>query len=367
MRFTHDNLPQRVCFGSGEAAANLRRQVESLGASRVMVIAAKAEEGLADEVTAELPVVVRHDDVVMHVPVEVAERAREAAAAAGADALVSVGGGSTTGLAKAIALTAGLPIVAVPTTYAGSEATPVWGLTEGARKTTGVDPVVLPKVIVYDATLTMTLPVPMSVASGLNALAHCVDSMWAPSADPINAAFAAEGIRSLAAGLPKVVADPLDLEGREQALYAAYLSATAFASAGSGLHHKICHVLGGACNLPHAQTHAIVLPYVLAFNAPAAPEAERRIALSFGTGAFGTGAFGTGAFGTGTALDGLQALRQELDAPRALRDIGLIEDAIPDAADAILPAVPPSNPRPVTADDLRALLRAAWSGADPTT
>lgn len=355
MRFVHDNLPQRVCFGSGEAAANLRRQIENIGASEVMVIAAKAEAGLADQVTAELPVAVRHDDVVMHVPVEVAERARATAAATGADALVSVGGGSTTGLAKAIALTAGLPIVAVPTTYAGSEATPVWGLTEGARKTTGVDPVVLPRVIVYDATLTMTLPVPMSVASGLNALAHCVDSMWAPNADPINAAFAAEGIRSLAAGLPKVVADPLDLEGREQALYAAYLSATAFASAGSGLHHKICHVLGGAYNLPHAQTHAIVLPYVLAFNAPAAPEAERRIAASFGNGAFGTG----------TALDGLQALRQELDAPRALRDIGFTEDAIPDAADAILPAVPPSNPRPVTAEDLRALLRAAWSGADP--
>jgi maleylacetate reductase len=350
MRFVHDNLPQRVCFGSGEAAVNLRRQIGSLGASAVMVIAAKAEAGLADEVTAGLPVALRHDDVVMHVPVEVAERAREAAAAVGADALVSVGGGSTTGLAKAIALTSGLPIVTVPTTYAGSEATPVWGLTEGARKTTGIDPVVLPKVIVYDATLTMTLPVPMSVASGLNALAHCVDSMWAPNADPINAAFAAEGIRSLAAGLPKVVADPLDLDGREQALYAAYLSATAFASAGSGLHHKICHVLGGAYNLPHAQTHATVLPYVLAFNGPAAPEAERRIAA---------------AFGTEPAIDGLQALRQELDAPRALRDYGFTEDAIPEAADAILPAVPPSNPRPVTAEDLRGLLRAAWSGADP--
>ena len=359
MRFIHDNLPQRVCFGSGEAAANLRRQIEDLGASRVMVIAAKAEAGLADEVTAGLPAVVRHDNVVMHVPAEVAERAREAAAAAGADALISVGGGSTTGLAKAVALTSGLPIVAVPTTYAGSEATPVWGLTVGARKTTGIDPIVLPSVIVYDATLTMTLPVPMSVASGLNALAHCVDSMWAPNADPINAAFAAEGIRSLAAGLPKVVADPLALEGREQALYAAYLSATAFASAGSGLHHKICHVLGGAYNLPHAQTHAIVLPYVLAFNAPAAPEAERRIALSFGAGAFGTGT-------SGTAIDGLQAFRQELDAPRALRDIGFTQDAIPEAADAILPAVPPSNPRQVTAEDLRRLLRAAWSGADPT-
>jgi maleylacetate reductase len=350
MRFVHDNLPQRVCFGSGEAAANLRLQTEELGASRIMVIAAKAEATLADEVAADLPVVLRYDDVVMHVPVEVADRGREAAAAADADVLVSVGGGSTTGLAKAIALTSGLPIVAVPTTYAGSEATPVWGLTEGARKTTGIDPRVLPKVIVYDATLTMSLPVPMSVASGLNALAHCVDSMWAPNADPINAAFAAEGIRSLAAGLPKVVADPLDRSGREQALYAAYLSATAFASAGSGLHHKICHVLGGAYNLPHAQTHAVVLPYVLAFNASAAPRAASRIAA---------------AFGSATAIDGLQALRAELEAPSALSDYGFTQDAIDEAADAILPAVPPSNPRPVTTGDLRSILRAAWSGVDP--
>jgi alcohol dehydrogenase class IV len=352
MRFVHDTLPQRVAFGSGEAAANLRTEIGALGATRVMLIAAKAEMQLADTVAVDIPVALRHDDVVMHVPVEVAERAREAAVRADADVLVSVGGGSTTGLAKAVALTTGLPIVAVPTTYAGSEATPVWGLTEGAKKTTGTDKRVLPRVIVYDAALTMPLPVDMSVASGLNALAHCVDSMWAPSADPINAAFAAEGIRSLASGLPKVVADPMDLDGREQALYAAYLSATAFASAGSGLHHKICHVLGGKYNLPHAQTHATVLPYVLAFNGPAAPAAEQRIAA---------------AFGAPSALDGLVALKRELNAPHALADYGFAVESVPEAAAAILPSVPPSNPRPVTAEDLRALLLAAWSGADPST
>ncbi len=352
MRFVHDTLPQRVCFGSGEAAANLSSEIGNLGARRVMLIAAPEESDLADTVATDLPVALRHDDVVMHVPVEVADRARQAAAEHQVDALVSVGGGSTTGLAKAVALTTGLPIVAVPTTYAGSEATPVWGLTEGAKKTTGTDRRVLPKVIVYDAALTMSLPVEMSVASGLNALAHCVDSMWAPNADPVNAAFAAEGIRSLAAGLPKVVADPMDLDGREHALYAAYLSATAFASAGSGLHHKICHVLGGKYNLPHAQTHATVLPYVLAFNGPAAPGAERRIAAALGTTA---------------ALDGLVALKRELNAPRALADYGFTEDSIAEAAEAILPSVPPSNPRPVTAADLRALLRAAWSGSSPET
>jgi maleylacetate reductase len=355
MRFVHDTLPQRVAFGSGAAAANLSSEISLLGATRVMLIAAKPEADLADSIATDLPVVLRHDDVVMHVPVEVAERAREAAAGARVDALVCVGGGSTTGLAKAVAMTTGLPIVAVPTTYAGSEATPVWGLTEGAKKTTGVDQRVLPKAIVYDAALTLSLPLEMSVASGLNALAHCVDSLWAPNADPINAAFAAEGIRALAAGLPKVVADPMDLDGREHALYAAYLSAVAFASAGSGLHHKICHVLGGKYNLPHAQTHATVLPYVLAFNGPAAPDAERRIAA----------AFGSAGFGGDSGLDGLVALKQELNSPRALADYGFTEEAIPEAAEAILPSVPPSNPRPVTVEDLVALLSAAWAGADP--
>ncbi len=350
MRFVYESLPQRVCFGSGEAAGTLVRELDRLGASKVMVIAAGPESELAERITADVPVALRYHDVVMHVPVDVAERAREVATQHGVDALVSVGGGSTTGLAKAIALTSGLPVVAVPTTYAGSEATNVWGLTEGARKTTGVDPRVLPRVIVYDAALTVSLPVPMSVASGLNALAHCVDSMWAPNAHPINRALAGEGIRALRAGLPEVVADPAGLDGRERALYAAYLSAAAFASAGSGLHHKICHVLGGAYNLPHAQTHAVVLPYVLAFNGPAMPEAQRRIA---------------DALGAGRAIDGLEELRRELQAPRALRDYGFAESDIPGAAEAMVPVVPPSNPRPVTAGDLRRLLHAAWEGANP--
>lgn len=350
MRFEHETLGQRVRFASEAAAEGVVEEVGLLGATKVMVIAAVAEADLAKRVTADVPVVLVHDEVVMHVPVSVAERARAAAAAHDVDAIVSVGGGSTTGLAKAVALTSGLPVVAVPTTYAGSEATNVWGLTEGARKTTGVDPRVLPRAVVYDASLMLSLPVDLSVASGLNALAHCVDSLWAPRADPINTALATEGIRALDAGLPLVVAAPEGLPGREQALYGAYLSAVAFASAGSGLHHKICHVLGGRYDLPHAATHAVVLPYVLALNAPAAPEAERRIAA---------------AFGSATALAGLQALRQRIDAPRALRDYGFEESQIPDAVEAILPVVPESNPATVTPDDLTRLLRSAWEGAEP--
>jgi maleylacetate reductase len=350
VRFEHEGTAQRVLFGSGQAAQAVAGEIDRLGSRRVMVIAAGSGRGLAESLTAGLPVAVHHDEVVMHVPVEVAGRARTVAGVHDIDAIVCVGGGSTTGLAKAVALTTGVPIVAVPTTYAGSEATNVWGLTEGARKTTGVDARVLPRAIVYDASLMLTLPVGTSVASGLNALAHCVDSMWAPRADPIDRAIASEGVRALRIGLPQVVASPRGLEGREYALYGAYLSAVAFASAGSGLHHKICHVLGGRYDLPHAQTHAVVLPHVLAFNAPNAPEAEQRIAA---------------AFHARTAVEGLQKLRAELDAPKALRDYGLRAADIPDAVEAILPAVPTGNPTPVTRHNLARLLHAAWEGTDP--
>ncbi|MEV6490811.1 maleylacetate reductase [Actinoplanes sp. NPDC051633] len=314
MRFVHETLCQRVVFAPGSAAEAVHDEV---GSSRVMLIGTRLD----------VPAVLRWDEVVMHVPVAVAERARAAAAARQVEVIVSVGGGSATGLAKAVALTTGLPVVAVPTTYAGSEATNVWGLTANGRKTTGTDPRVLPRTVVYDATLTATLPTELAVASGLNALAHCVDSLWAPRADPINAALAGEGIRALMAALP---------DDREQMFYGTYLAAVAFASAGSGLHHKICHVLGGMFGLPHAQTHAVVLPHVLALNAPGA--------------------------GGRITLDELQDLRRRVDAPRALRDYGFEEDQIPAAVEAILPVVPDNNPVPVNAGNLKQLLHDAWEG-----
>jgi len=350
MRFVHDTAPQRVRFASGDAAAQLAEEISTTGVRRLMVIADESARDAAVRLTEGLPVVITHDEVVMHVPRAVATRARDAARARDADALVCVGGGSTTGLAKAVALETGLPIIAVPTTYAGSEATSIWGITEDRLKRTGTDPRVLPRAIIYDATLTLSLPIDLSVASGLNALAHCIDSMWAPRADPINAAFAAEGLRALRTGLPMIKDDPTGLPGREHALYGAYLSALAFASAGSGLHHKICHVLGGMFDLPHAQTHAVVLPHVLAANAPHAVEVERRIAE---------------ALDSETAHKGLRALQQALDAPTALRDYGMPEDGIAPAAEAVFSQVPAGNPAPLMIDDLVSLLRAAWEGALP--
>ncbi|MER5435740.1 maleylacetate reductase [Streptomyces sp. NPDC002588] len=350
LTFENITLGQRVLFGYGRAAHHVAAEVDRLGARGVMVIAAPAEAGIADRITAGLPVVLRHDDVRPHVPVEQAEAARAAAKESGADLVVCVGGGSTTGLAKAVALTTRLPIVAVPTTYAGSEATNVWGLTEASRKTTGADDVVLPVAVVYDSELTLSLPIGLSVASGLNAIAHCVDSMWAPRTNPVNQAFAMEGLRAVAGGLRRIVREPDDIDGRDATLYGCYLSGVAFASAGSGLHHKICHVLGGAYDLPHAQTHATVLPYVLELNAPGAPDAARRIAA---------------ALDSATPVAGLNALREELDAPRALADHGLRREDIPEAVRLILPYVPANNPVPAGAEDLTDLLTRAWAGKPP--
>ena len=257
-----------------------------------------------------LPVAVLHDEVVEHVPVEVAERARAAAAGHDVDALVSVGGGSTTGLAKAVALTTGLPIVAVPTTYAGSEATDVWGLTEGGRKTTGVDPRVLPRAVVYDASLTLSLPVRLSVASGLNALAHCVDSMWAPRADPIDQALAREGIRALAPGLPRVVERP---GGARRA------RADAVRRLPGRRRLRLGRLRAAPQDLPRARRDVTACRtprptpsccrYVLALNAPARPTPSGGWPRPSARRPPSTGSHDAAGRGS--------------DAPRALRDLGL--------------------------------------------
>jgi alcohol dehydrogenase class IV/protocatechuate 3,4-dioxygenase beta subunit len=349
--FARDALPGRVVFGAGTARTALAGEVARLGVSRLLLIAAGGGETVARELAAPLAdrIAGTFRGVQPHVPVEVADAARKQAAAVGADAVLSVGGGSATGTAKAVALTTGLPVIAVPTTYAGSEVTPVWGLTDGERKTTGVDARVLPRLVIYDPELTVSLPGPLSAASGLNAMAHCVDAFWAPGRNPVSTLAAAEAIRVLAAALPVVSRDGTDLGARGDLLYGAYLAGTAFAVAGSGLHHKMCHVLGGRYGLPHAQTHAIMLPYVLAFNAPGAPDAAGRIGQ---------------ALGSEDPAGTLQALAARLGLPRGLRDIGLREEQLAEAARLIEPVVPADNPVPAGAAALLALLRQAWAG-DP--
>jgi alcohol dehydrogenase class IV len=404
--FHYDALPGRVVFGAGVARRELLAEADRLNADRVLLVATESEEPLARELAAPLGdrVVAVFTSVRPHVPIQVAEAARALATSVRADAVLSVGGGSTTGTAKAIALTTGLPIIAVPTTYAGSEVTPVWGLTERSasgtsigtersasgtsigtersasgtsigtersasgtsirteqsRKTTGVDHRVLPRTVVYDPELTLTLPADLSAASGLNALAHCVEAFWAPRRNPISSLAAEEGIRALAAGLPAVYADPTDLAARSDLLYGAYLAGSAFAVAGSGLHHKICHALGGAFNLPHAQTHAIVLPEVLAFNAPAAPDAASRIGRALGA------SHPDGNDKT-DPVAALRALSADLGIPRGLRELGLREDQIEEIVELVAPAVPVDNPRRADPAALREIIHAAWAGSVPAT
>jgi maleylacetate reductase len=285
----------------------------------------------------------------MHVPAEVAAAARDRAQRLDADCCVAMGGGSTTGLAKAIALTSELPILAIPTTYAGSEMTPIWGFTENGVKKTGRDLRVLPRTVIYDPTLTLALPVAMSVTSGINAIAHCVEALYARDANPIISLIAEEGIRALAGSLPEIVKQPDHLEARSNALYGAWLGGVSLGAVGMALHHKMCHTLGGTFNLPHAETHTVVLPHAVAYNASAAPEAMERIAR---------------ALGAGSAADGLYDLAASLGAPVSLQALGMTRDQLDRAADlAVQNAY--DNPRPVTRKAIRSLLEDAFTGRRP--
>jgi maleylacetate reductase len=286
----------------------------------------------------------------MHVPVEVARRARELAAELGADGCVAVGGGSAVGLGKAIALEHDLPIIAVPTTYAGSEMTPVWGLTEGGEKRTGRDVRVLPRSVLYDPEMTLGLPAGMSATSGMNAIAHAVEGLYAPDATPIISLMAEEGARALAGALPAVVANGGDIDARAEAQYGAWLCGAVLAATTMSLHHKLCHTLGGTLDLPHAQTHTVVLPHALAFNQPAAPQAVAALSRALG--------------GAPDPARELWELAGRLGAPRSLAELGMAEADIPRITELAV-AKPYANPRPVTRNGVESLLRAAWAGDQP--
>lgn len=350
LSFIYDALPSRVVFGP-RSMERLAEEIGRLGARRALVLCTAEQKQIAAEVTAALGerAAGLFDRAVMHVPVEVAQAAREEAARLGADCCVAVGGGSTTGLAKAIALTSELPVVAVPTTYAGSEMTPIWGLTEGGVKRTGRDTRVLPKIVIYDPWLTLSLPAALSATSGMNAIAHCVEALYSKDANPVISLISEEGIRALAAALPAVVRRPADLEARSEALYGAWLAGVALGAVGMALHHKLCHTLGGTFNLPHAETHTVVLPHAVAYNTPAAPEAMARVAR---------------ALGAETAAQGLFDLAKSLGAPVSLEALGMPEDGLDRAAELAVQN-PYYNPRAVTQEGVRALLAAAYRGERP--
>jgi alcohol dehydrogenase class IV len=348
--FLYEALPARVLFGSG-TIAQLSPEVERLGIRRALVLATPGRPGKA----AQLSALLRdrfagvHAGAVMHTPVSATEEALRAVAETGADGLVAFGGGSAIGLAKAVALRTDLPQVAVPTTYAGSEMTPILGEAVEGVKTTQRSLKVLPETVIYDVDLTLGLPPHVSATSGMNAIAHAVEALYAREQNPVTSLMAEEGIAALARALPIIVQDPSDRAARSDGLYGAWLCGVCLGAVGMALHHKLCHTLGGSFGLPHSETHAVILPHAAAYNAAAAPFAMARVAR---------------ALGTGHAAWGLYDLTGRLGAPRSLRELGMAESGIERAADLAVER-PYWNPRPVERDAVRDLIARAWAGAPP--
>ena len=339
-------MPVRVVFGAG-AVSQLAAEVERLGATRVLLISTPGRADMVRSVARNLKIAGIFDQAVMHTPIKAVEAARDLAKSLGADCCITVGGGSTIGFGKAIALTSALPIVAVPTTYSGSEMTTIWGISEGGAKKTGRDPKVMPKAVIYDPQLTLDLPAGVSAASGMNAMAHCAEALYSHDGNPVVSLMAEEGIRALAAALPLIVQAPRDLEARSSALYGAWLAGLTISTTGNALHHKLCHVLGGF-GLPHAETHAIVLPHALRYNSVAG-EAMRRIAR---------------AMGVDDAPSGIWQLEQRLGLPMKLADIGMKREDLERAARIAVQA-PYPNPRKVEYQPVLELLHNAYAGKKP--
>ena len=347
--FTYQSLPARVVFGWG-TLGQVADEVRRLPAARAMIVATPEQTVAADALADRLDTLVAgvFAEAAMHTPVAVSERATATAQAVGADCVVAIGGGSAIGLGKAVALRTGLPQIAVPTTYAGSEATPIIGQTDNGRKLTTRDMAVLPRAIVYDVALTTTLPPAMTANSGMNAVAHAVEALYARDRNPLIGLLAADGGRAMANGLRRLATNGTDAEGRSDALYAAWACGTCLGAVGMALHHKLCHVLGGSFGLPHAETHAVVLPHAVAYNGPAIAPALRILAE---------------VLGCEDAAAGLQALGRTAGAARSLAGIGLAERDLDRAADLAV-ADPDWRPRPIERAGIRALLADAFAGAD---
>jgi maleylacetate reductase len=349
--FVYQSLPSRVVFGAG-SISSLTSELERLGSNKVMVLCTPQQRNLATMVAGMLgeKAVAVYDQAVMHVPIETANDARRVAQELGADCCVAIGGGSTVGLGKAIAMTSDMPILAIPTTFAGSEMTPIFGITEAGLKKTGRDIRVLPKVVIYDPELLVTLPASIAGTSGMNAIAHSVEALYAQDANPIISLMAEESIRALSESLPKLVEKPGDIEFTSQALYGAWLAGACLGAVGMAIHHKLCHTLGGTFNLPHAEMHTIVLPHSVAYNRDAAPEAMAKIAK---------------ALRADDAAKGLYDLAKSLGVPLALSEIGMPKDGLEKAAD-IATQNPYFNPRPIEKTAIVKLLSDAYAGRRPT-
>ncbi len=348
--FVYSALPGRVIFGDG-TLAQLPAEVAALGLERALVLSTPQQAAHAEALAAQLGARAAGTCTLatMHTPVAVTDQAMQVVRERRVDGVIAVGGGSTIGLSKAIALRTDLPQVVVPTTYAGSEMTPILGETVDGVKTTQRTLKVLPEVVIYDVELTLSLPVGLSGTSGLNAMAHAVEALYANDRNPIIDLLALEGLTALARALPRVVDHAHDREARSEALYGAWLCGACLGAVGMSLHHKLCHTLGGAFNLPHAETHTVVLPHAVAYNMSAVPRVMQRLAT---------------ALQANNAASALFELARRVGAPRSLRALGMPEAGIERAVELAL-AKPYWNPRPLEPAALRELIRRAWAGEAP--
>ncbi len=348
--FTYTALPVRVRFGPG-IRRDTAAEVERLGRSRAIILSTPRQAEKAEALAANLGRLAAGSLPMaeMHTPVEVTEAALAEVRKLEGDCLIALGGGSAIGLGKALGLRTRLPQIALPTTYAGSEATSVLGQTENGRKTTLRDPRVQPAVILYDAELILSLPQSVTVASALNAMAHAAEGLYAQDRNPVSTLLAREGLAAFHAALPRLLGDPQDLTARGETLYGAWLCGTVLGQVGMALHHKLCHVLGGSFSLPHAETHAVMLPHTIGFNARAAHALLEPLRKILGTRDLGAG---------------LYAFAASLDAPQSLAELGMQEADLDRAADLAMSA-PYWNPRPLTRKDILALLRTAFAGEPP--
>ena len=343
--------PGRIVFGPG-TLARVGEEVARLGCTRALVLSTPFQRGDAEALASRLGAAAAgvFTQAAMHTPVDVTLQAVAVFQATGADCVIALGGGSTIGLGKAIARRTGCAQLVIATTYAGSEVTPILGETENGLKTTMRGPEILPEVVIYDPDLTLGLSVGMSVTSGLNAIAHAVEGLYARDRNPITSLQAIEGIRAMRDALPVIVSNPRDATARGAALYGSWLCGTVLGTVGMALHHKLCHTLGGSFDLPHSETHAVLIPHTAAFNAVAAEQALQPAADLFG----------------GDIGAGLWDFANSLGAPLALRDLGLAEADLDRAAD-LATQNPYWNPRPIGRAGLRALLQDAWAGTRPAT
>ncbi|WP_170474095.1 maleylacetate reductase [Ruegeria arenilitoris] len=342
---------QRVRVGRG-IRHELCDELINMGCARALILSTPGQAQLALDVASTLGGLAAGvcSSATMHTPVEVTEDVLSYARLIEADCFVAIGGGSTIGLSKALALRTKCPQLVLPTTYSGSEATPILGQTKEGRKETLTDPKVLPEVVLYDPELAVSLPELVSITSGLNAMAHAVEGLYAKDKTPQTTQLAWQGLEAFSKALPLVVSNPNDLEARETTLKASWACGAILGSVGMALHHKLCHTLGGSFGLPHAETHSIVLPHSVTFNEIVVAEqlAPVRYAL-----------------GGDHAGQAIWKFARHLGAPMTLKGLGLREADLDHAAE-IAVQNPYWNPREVTREGIRALLQNAWAGNAPT-